>query len=96
LIPCSSFSIAFGFEILWNLAFGKSIESNRHHIVVGIGPCALSKHIIRLELIDRSTIDALLSPLLDPLEGLSMLNCEKFGLEGRSRLPTIKGGRGAC
>ncbi len=29
-------------------------------------------------------IDALLSPLLDPLEGLSMLNCGKLGLEGRS------------
>jgi hypothetical protein len=28
--------------------------------------------------------DALLSPLLDPLEGLSMLNCGKLGLEGRS------------
>jgi hypothetical protein len=41
-------------------------------------------------------IDVLLSPLLDPLEGLNMLNCEKLGLEGRSRLPTLKGGKGAC
>jgi hypothetical protein len=38
--------------------------------------------------------DTLLSPLLDPLEGLSMLNCGKLGLEGRSRLPTLKGGKG--
>jgi hypothetical protein len=36
--------------------------------------------------------DAPLSPLLDPLEGLNMLNCEKLGLEGRSRLPAQKGG----
>jgi hypothetical protein len=28
--------------------------------------------------------DAPLSPLLDPLEGLSRLSCEKLGLEGRS------------
>jgi hypothetical protein len=36
------------------------------------------------------------SPLLDPLEGLSMLSCGKLGLEGRSWLPALKGGRGAC
>jgi hypothetical protein len=41
-------------------------------------------------------INVLLSPLLDPLEGLSMLNCGKLGLEGHSRIPTLKGGRGAC
>jgi hypothetical protein len=29
-------------------------------------------------------IDALPSSLLDPLEGLSMLNCGKLELEGRS------------
>jgi hypothetical protein len=40
--------------------------------------------------------DALLSPLLDPLEGQTMLSCEKLGLEGRSRLPALKEGRGAC
>jgi hypothetical protein len=40
--------------------------------------------------------DALPSPLLDPLEGLSMLNYGKLGLEGHSRLPTLKGVRGAC
>jgi hypothetical protein len=34
--------------------------------------------------------------LLDPLEGPSMLNCEKLGLEGCSWLPALKGGRGAC
>jgi hypothetical protein len=41
-------------------------------------------------------IDASLSPLLDPLEGLSMLNYGKLGLKGRSRLPALEGGRGAC
>jgi hypothetical protein len=40
--------------------------------------------------------DALLSSLLDPLEGLSMLNYGKLELEGRSRLPALKGVRGAC
>jgi len=44
----------------------------------------------------KSVSDALLSPLLDPLEGQTMLSCEKLGLEGRSRLPALKGGRGAC
>jgi hypothetical protein len=29
----------------------------------------------------RSVSDALLSPLLDPLEGQIMLSCEKLGLE---------------
>ncbi len=41
-------------------------------------------------------IDVLLSPLLDPLEGQIMLSCGKLGLEGRSRLTALKGGRGAC
>ncbi len=40
--------------------------------------------------------DAPLSPLLDPLEGLSRLNCGKLGLEGPSRLPTLERGRRAC
>ncbi len=40
--------------------------------------------------------DALQSPLLDPLEGPSTLNCGKLGLEGRSRLPALKGGRGCA
>ncbi len=40
--------------------------------------------------------DAPLSPLLDPLEGLSRLSCGKLGLEGRSRLPALERGRGAC
>jgi hypothetical protein len=40
--------------------------------------------------------DALPSPLLNPLEGPTMLSCGKLGLEGRSRLPTLKRGRGAC
>ncbi len=41
-------------------------------------------------------VDALPSSLLDPLEGLSMLNCGKLELEGRSRLSALKGVRGAC
>jgi len=40
--------------------------------------------------------DALPSPGLNPLEGPTMLSCEKLGLERRSRLPTLKRGRGAC
>ncbi len=40
--------------------------------------------------------DALLSSLLDPLEGLSMVNCGKLELGGRSRLPALKRVRGAC
>jgi hypothetical protein len=40
--------------------------------------------------------DTLLSPLLDPLEDQIMLNCGKLELEGRSQLPTLKGGRRAC
>ncbi len=40
--------------------------------------------------------DALPSSLLDPLEGISMWSCGKMELEGRSRLPTLKGVRGAC
>jgi hypothetical protein len=42
------------------------------------------------------TFDALPSPLLDPLEGPNMLKCGKLGLEGRSQLPALKGGRRAC
>jgi hypothetical protein len=45
-------------------------------------------------LLCRNPRDALLSPLLDPLEGLSMLNCGKLGLEGRSRLPALQGVEG--
>jgi hypothetical protein len=38
-------------------------------------------------------VDALPSSLLDPLEGLSMLNCKKLELEGgRSRLPALRQG----
>jgi hypothetical protein len=40
--------------------------------------------------------DALLSSLLDPLEGLNMLNCGKLELGGHSQLPALKGVRGAC
>jgi hypothetical protein len=41
-------------------------------------------------------VDAPLSSLLDPLEGLSMLNCGKLELKGRFRLPALKGVRRAC
>ncbi len=40
--------------------------------------------------------DTLLSSLLDPLEGLGMLNCGKLELGSRSQLPTLKGVRRAC
>jgi hypothetical protein len=43
-----------------------------------------------------SGVDALPSPRLNPLEGPTMLSCGKLGLEGRSRLLALKGGRGAC
>jgi hypothetical protein len=42
-----SFSIAFGSEILWNTAFGKSIESSRLQIIVVTGLTALSRQKIR-------------------------------------------------
>jgi hypothetical protein len=48
------------------------------------------------QIVSLTLDDAFLSPLLDPLEGPSTLNCGKFGFEGRSRLPALKGGRGAC
>jgi hypothetical protein len=38
--------------------------------------------------------DALLSPLLNPLEGSTMYSCGKLGLGGRSRLPALKGVEG--
>ncbi len=41
-------------------------------------------------------VDALPSPLLDPLEGPTMQSCGNLGLEGRSQLPTLERGRGAC
>jgi hypothetical protein len=40
------------------------------------------------------TNDALLSPLLNPLEGSTMWSCRKLGLGGRSRLPALKGVEG--
>jgi hypothetical protein len=40
--------------------------------------------------------DALLSSLLDPLEGPGVLNCEKLELGSHFRLPALKRGRGAC
>jgi len=45
---------------------------------------------------DLMFFDALPSPRLNPLEGPTMLSCGKLGLEGHSRLPALKGGRGAC
>ncbi len=53
---------------------------------------ALNHRYAELRIMD----DALPSSLLDPLEGLSMLSCGKLELEGRSRLPALKGVRGAC
>jgi hypothetical protein len=44
LLSYDSFSIAFGFEILWKTTFGKSIESNKHEIVVVTGPTTLYRH----------------------------------------------------
>ncbi len=41
-------------------------------------------------------VDALLSPLLNPLEGPTMQSCGKLGLEGHSQLLALKRGRGAC
>ncbi len=38
--------------------------------------------------------DVPLSPLLDPLEGLSRLSCGKLGIVGRSQLPALKRGKG--
>jgi len=40
--------------------------------------------------------DALPSAELNSLEGPTMCSCGKLGLEGRSRLPALKRGRGAC
>ncbi len=41
-------------------------------------------------------INALPSPGLNPLEGPTMCSCGKLGLEGCSRLPALRRGRGAC
>jgi hypothetical protein len=41
-------------------------------------------------------IDALLSSLLNPLEGPSVLNCKKMELGGAPDFQHQKGGRGAC
>ncbi len=49
-------------------------------------------HFLSLFGLSTMCTDAFLSPLLDPLEGPSTLNCGKLGFEGRSRLPTLKGG----
>ncbi len=49
-----------------------------------------------VEISSSTRADAPLSSLLDPLEGLSMLNCRKLELEGHSQLPALKGVRGAC
>jgi hypothetical protein len=39
-------------------------------------------------------VDALPSPLLNPLEGSTMWSCKKLGLEGCSRLPALERGKG--
>ncbi len=48
--------------------------------------------VISMAIAAKALTDALPSSLLDPLEGLSMLNCGKLELEGRA----LKGVRGAC
>jgi hypothetical protein len=45
-------------------------------------------------ILNKTLDDALFSSLLDPCEGLSMLNCRKLKLGGRSRLPALKGWEG--
>jgi hypothetical protein len=40
--------------------------------------------------------DALLNPGVNPLRGSPMSSCEKLGPRARSRLPTLKKGRGSC
>jgi len=45
---------------------------------------------------EANATDALPSPGLNSLEGPTMCSCGKVGLEGRSRLPALKRGRGAC
>ncbi len=47
-------------------------------------------------LVPQTSCDAPLSSLLDPLEGLSVLNYGKLELEGRTQLPALKGVGGAC
>jgi len=50
----------------------------------------VKEEVCQFNLLKVSAIDALLSPLLDPLEGPSTLNCGKLGLESRSWLPALK------
>jgi hypothetical protein len=54
--------------------------------------------ILKIKSFSQTTTisDTPLSPLLDPLEGLSRLNCGKLGLKGRSQLPALEKGKGAC
>ncbi len=61
-----------------------------------LGVCQFLSLVYQRLFQDHNTANAPLSPLLDPLEGLSRLNCGKLGLEGRTRLPALKMGRGAC
>jgi len=51
---------------------------------------------IIMNLIVVTLIDALPSPGLNPLEGPTMLSCGKLGLDGRSQLLALKGGKGVC
>jgi len=57
---------------------------------------ALSFHPVWMSVGGAGGGDALLSPLLDPLEGPTMWTCGKLGLEGRSQFPALERGRGAC
>jgi hypothetical protein len=47
-------------------------------------------------LVKCALFDALPSPGMNPLKGPTMLSYGKLGLEGRSRLPALERGRGAC
>jgi len=49
-----------------------------------------------LQVMEFIVFNALLSSLLNPLEGPSVLNRGNMELGGCSRLPAQKGGRGAC
>jgi len=46
-------------------------------------------HLELAEFCYNNSDDALLSPLLNPLEGSTMCSCRKLGLGGRSRLPAL-------
>jgi hypothetical protein len=68
------------------------MEVSRRSWIIGEGNKTLWS-LVEDQRTRRRSYDALPSSLLNPLEGLSMLNCGKLELEGRSRFPTLKGVR---